>query len=104
MKGGLSGPSITPGNSKTSRLMQRILGESDEMQMPLGGDPLKPEQIELIRKWIDQGANWPEANTAQGVEVPTHWAYRKPVRPKLPRVKNRPFIRNPIDRFILAKL
>lgn len=104
MKGGLSGPSIIPGNSKASRLMQRILGEGDEMQMPMGGDPLKPEQIELIRKWIDQGAKWPDAGTAQEAAVPTHWAYRKPVRPRLPRVKNQARVRNPIDRFILARL
>ncbi|MCI0660837.1 MAG: PSD1 and planctomycete cytochrome C domain-containing protein [Acidobacteria bacterium] len=104
MKGGLSGPSIIPGNSKESRLMQRILGEGDEMQMPMGGDPLKPAQIELIRKWIDQGAKWPEAGAAQETAVPTHWAYRTPVRPRLPRVKNLARVRNPIDRFILARL
>ena len=104
MKGGISGPIIIPGNSKTSRLMRRILGEGDEMQMPLGSDPLKPEQIELIRKWIDQGANWPDSGADQKIEVPTHWAYLKPVRPQLPRVKNQARVRNPIDRFILAKL
>ncbi|MCI0660529.1 MAG: DUF1549 domain-containing protein, partial [Acidobacteria bacterium] len=104
MKGGISGPSIIPGNSKASRLMQRILGEGDEMQMPLGGDPLKPEQIELIRKWIDQGANWPEVGAAEKAEVPKHWAYLKPLRPRLPRVKNQARVRNPIDRFILARL
>src|SRR5262245_47173048 len=38
MKGGISGPIIIPGNSKTSRLMRRILGEGDEMQMPLASE------------------------------------------------------------------
>jgi mono/diheme cytochrome c family protein len=104
MKGGISGPSILPGNSKASRLMQRILGEGDEIRMPMGGDPLKPEQIELIRKWIDEGAHWPEADAAEKAEIPQHWAYIKPRRPELPQVKNRSWVRNPIDAFILARL
>jgi mono/diheme cytochrome c family protein len=104
MKGGISGPSIIPGNSKASRLMRRILGEGDEVQMPLGGEPLKPEQIELIRKWIDEGAHWPAADTAEKAEIPRHWAYIKPRRPELPRVKNQEWVRNPIDAFILARL
>ena len=41
---------ITPGNSKASLLMRRILGEGGEARMPMGGEPLKPEQIELIRR------------------------------------------------------
>jgi mono/diheme cytochrome c family protein len=104
MKGGFSGPSILPGNSKESRLMRRILGEGDEVQMPMGTDPLKPEQIELIRKWIDEGAQWPDADAAEKAEIPIHWAYIKPRRPDLPEVKNKSWVRNPIDAFILARL
>ncbi len=110
MKGGISGQIITPGSSKTSRLMQRILGEGDEVRMPMGSDPLKPEQIELIRQWIDQGAKWPDEERESGGagerenELPKHWAYIKPVRPQLPQVKNQNWIRNPIDNFILARL
>src|SRR5215475_13930357 len=59
MKGGISGSVIIPGNSRDSRLMKRVLGEGDEARMPMGRDPLNPAQIELIRKWIDQGAVWP---------------------------------------------
>ncbi|MGH9769732.1 MAG: DUF1549 domain-containing protein, partial [Blastocatellia bacterium] len=114
MKGGISGAVITPGNSKDSRLMKRILGEDDEARMPLGGNPLKPAQIELIRKWIDQGANWPEnpqSSTSKGrnhpqamAAIPRHWAFVKPVRPAAPQVKNKSWARAPIDNFILAQL
>src|SRR5262249_11572890 len=112
MKGGISGAVIIPGNSQAYRLVKRILGEGDEARMPLGGDPLKNEQIELIRKWIDQGAVWPdpEGGTGRRGESPKesepkkHWAYVKPVRPALPDVKNRTWGRNPIDRFVLARL
>src|SRR5262245_1189032 len=102
LKGGISGAAIIPGNAKGSLLIRRLLGEGGEARMPMGGDPLKPEQIELIIKWIDQGAVWP--GLEQRVESAKHWAYLKPVRPDLPQVKNIEWVRNPIDRFILARL
>jgi len=108
MKGGISGPGILPSNGKQSRLLARILGEGGEKQMPLGGDPLKPEQIELIRRWIDQGAVWPDAGQSQTSnpkpDVSQHWAYVKPVQSALPQVKNQSWGRNPIDQFVLARL
>ena len=51
------------GNSKDSRLMHRILGLGGEARMPMGGQ-LKPEQVELVKRWIDEGATWPEADAA----------------------------------------
>src|SRR5262249_44952055 len=110
MKGGISGAVIIPGNSKDSRLMKRVLGEGDEARMPLGGSPLKVNQIELIRKWIDQDAIWPDGERASGQagerenSLPRHWAYVAPTRPKLPGVNNRSWVRTPIDSFILAQL
>jgi mono/diheme cytochrome c family protein len=110
LKGGLSGAAIVPGDSKQSLLVKRILGEGAEARMPMGGDPLKPAEIAMIRRWIDQGAGWPEAATgrlgdgATGRETSKHWAYIKPVRPALPRVRNQSWVRNPIDAFILARL
>src|SRR5262249_45396428 len=59
LKGGLSGAAIVPGDSKRSPLVKRILGEGDEARMPMGGAPLTPTQIAMIRQWIDQGADWP---------------------------------------------
>ncbi|MBO0725168.1 MAG: PSD1 domain-containing protein, partial [Blastocatellia bacterium] len=111
MKGGISGPVIIPGNSQDSRLMKRILGEGDEARMPMGGDPLKPAQIELIRKWIDQGAVWTENPQSAIIRkqepqstISRHWAFMAPERPKLPVVKNSSWVRTPIDNFILAQL
>ncbi len=107
MRGGISGAVIIPGKSGDSRLMKRILGEGDEARMPLGGEPLKPAQIELIRKWIDEGAEWPDGNSAirnPQSAIPQHWAFVKPARPAPPQVKNRAWVRTPIDNFILAQL
>ncbi len=105
MRGGISGAVILPGKSGDSRLLRRILGEDGETRMPMGGDPLQPVQVELIRKWIDEGAKWPdEAQASEGAEekeLPKHWAFVKPVRPAAPPVKNKAWGHNPIDLFIL---
>jgi mono/diheme cytochrome c family protein len=94
---------ITPGRSRESLLLKRILGEGGQERMPRGGPPLSAAQIDLVRRWIDEGANWPDtaAATAKG---PTHWAYVAPVRPPLPETKNKVWAVNPIDRFTLARL
>jgi mono/diheme cytochrome c family protein len=104
LEGGISGAVITPGNSGDSRLMHRVLGLNGERQMPLGGAPLKAEQIELLRRWIDEGAEWPESAAGGAAKIEKHWAFIAPVRPALPGVKNRAWARTPIDHFILAKL
>lgn len=96
---------VVPGRSGESRLVKRLLGEGDEERMPLGGDPLTTSEIDLIRRWIDDGAQWPESSsTAASGASSEHWAYRAPVRPALPDVKNRMWAKNAIDRFILARL
>src|SRR2546423_1629918 len=104
MSGGGSGPSITPGDGAHSYLVKRLLGDGDEDRMPLKRDPLTAEQIALIKTWIDQGAKWPDAANVAGATVATHWAYRKPVRPQVPQVKDANWPRNAIDNFILARL
>ena len=109
MSGGATGAAVIPGNSEGSLLVRRILGLDDEERMPKDGDPLPEAQIALIRAWIDQGAVWPEepgsaSAPAAGSEEPEHWAYRVPARPELPAVKTEGWVRNPIDRFVLARL
>ena len=59
MKGGTIAM-IGPGNSAASRLYLKLLSDRYGPQMPLDG-PLKPEQINIIKAWIDQGAVWPDA-------------------------------------------
>jgi hypothetical protein len=107
MKGGISGAVIVPGDSKASRLLARVLGDGGEQRMPLGGEPLKPEQITLIKRWIDEGATWPDDESAVRNPQPAiqqHWAYAKPVQTALPQVKNKSWVRNPVDAFVLARL
>src|SRR5262249_47289290 len=66
LKGGISGAAIIPGEAGKSPLLRRILGEGGEARMPMGGAPLKLAQVEMIRKWIDQGAEWPDGERESG--------------------------------------
>jgi mono/diheme cytochrome c family protein len=105
VKGGDSGPAIVPGNSKDSRLIKALTGADDVVQMPPKGEKLTAEQVALLKKWIDAGAKAPAGEVAETVNPKMrHWAFQPPVRPAEPAVKNAAWVRNPIDRFILARL
>src|SRR6266853_678424 len=86
---------IVPGDSAKSRLYQRIgaADKANRMPPPASGLSLTDSQVELVRRWIDQGADWE-----------THWSYVPPKRVELPPVRHRTWPRNPIDHFILARL
>ncbi len=95
---------ITPGASEKSRLIARVEGRGEEARMPFNGTPLRPEQIVMLKRWINAGAEWPENLDARDQAPPKHWAYVKPVKPAVPAVKHTELVRNPIDNFLLARL
>ena len=104
LKGSASGQVIIPGDSGESPLIRRLLG-LELPAMPYGGPPLAPEEIALIRHWIDGTALPPGTTEPAMVPRPQkHWAYIKPVSPPFPKVKNAAWCRNPIDNFVLARL
>jgi hypothetical protein len=86
---------IVAGDSANSKLYQRISAkDADRLMPPLySGHKLTDRQIESLRRWIDEGAKWE-----------THWAYIAPQNPTIPLVKNSAWPRNPIDKFIQARL
>lgn len=86
---------VVPGHSAKSELIVRVTStdSSKRMPPPKSGKKLTPEQIDLLRRWIDQGAGWSE-----------HWAFVRPVRPAVPAVRQALWPRNPVDSFILARL
>ena len=97
---GTDGIVIAPGRSAASELIRRVsLPEGDEDVMPNRGRPLTASEVALLRRWIDQGAAWPD-----DIGPSRHWAYVKPTRPELPAVRNTGWGRNPIDRFVLSRL
>jgi hypothetical protein len=103
-KGGQSGAAIVPGKGHESLLIRRLLDENEEDRMPLDADPLPAETIARVRAWIDQGAVMPAGVAAADAVVEEHWAYVKPKRTEPPAVANASWPRNPIDRFVLARL
>ncbi|MGA3323622.1 MAG: PSD1 and planctomycete cytochrome C domain-containing protein [Terriglobia bacterium] len=104
LKGSANGSVVIPGDSEKSPLVRRIIG-LDRPKMPYGGPPLAADDVEAIRKWIDQGARGPDSVALMAAANPVkHWAYVKPVRPDVPKVKNNAWCRNPIDNFVIARL
>jgi hypothetical protein len=92
--------SIEPGNPDDSELLRRILlPRGHDEVMPAIGDPLPKRQIAIIRRWIQQGAMWPE-----DFKVEQHWAYLAAQRAKPPAVTNPDWTMSPIDRFVLKRL
>ena len=98
------GPHLVPGKSAESRVIHLVAGLEPDSIMPPKGEPLSPEQIGLLRAWIDQGAKWPESNSSPEAEKRNHWSFQPIARPEVPLVKNAEWPRNPIDNFIAAKL
>jgi mono/diheme cytochrome c family protein len=106
MKGGASGPVIIPGDSGRSKLIVRVSSAKKGFAMPPAGAPLTAAEVKNLREWIDEGAKWPVAakSSASGSALPTHWSFVPVERPALPDVRDRAWVRNPIDAFVLARL
>ena len=84
---------IVPGNPAASELLNRVTSDDETQRMPPEGKPLSAREVGLLREWIRQGAPYAK-----------HWAFIKPMRPAIPKVKRSRWARNEIDRFILARL
>ncbi|GAB3318551.1 hypothetical protein GCM10027299_10180 [Larkinella ripae] len=95
---------IVPGNADASELIRRLSLTDPDERMPLDAPPLKPDEIELLRNWIDQGAEWGK-----------HWAYQPVEKPDVPAIgtfwsrlgvtdrEETTWAQNEIDHFVLAK-
>ena len=86
---------IVPGKPGESELVTRVFAESEDdiMPPPESHKTLTPEQREILKRWI-----------AEGAKYQPHWSFIAPVKAPLPKVKNSKWVRNPIDQFILARL
>ena len=106
VRGGDRGSTVIPGMPNESLLITALRGTSKIPQMPLDLEPLSAQQIELIAKWIEQGAKLPDSERIDTAaqRQSDHWAFQPIVRPTLPSPKNKHLARNPIDLFVLAKL
>src|SRR5436190_17779544 len=103
LRGGDDGkPEWIPGKSAESPLILRVTSSDKEEVMPPKGERLTTEQIQVLRRWIDEGAVWPESPAETAASK--HWAYLPPIKAAFPEVRNTNWVKNPIDRFVLARL
>ncbi|MFM7058354.1 MAG: PSD1 and planctomycete cytochrome C domain-containing protein [Planctomycetota bacterium] len=107
LRGGDSGPAVVPANSGQSLLMQAVRREGLEMPPDKG---LSNQQIRLLQRWIDAGANWPKhaqpIREAAREITPTDrqwWAFQTLQRPQVPDTGD-VWPRTPIDQFVLQTL
>lgn len=86
---------VVPMNAAKSELLRRVASNDPDERMPppKSGKPLNDDEIQLLTKWIEQGADWT-----------THWAYVPPVRHEAPAIKDKDWPKNWIDYFIAHRL
>jgi hypothetical protein len=89
------GRAVVPGNLEDSELVARISADLETERMPPNslGRSLSTAEIDVLRRWIEQGAEWKP-----------HWAFLPPQAAPIPKVKNPGWPRNPLDSFVLARL
>src|SRR6266487_108576 len=90
-------PAIIPGDPDHSEMIRRLTSNDPDERMPYKHDPLSKDEINVLRKWIKQGAKWGD-----------HWAYLPVKKVEIPEIKNDPiaigWIKNDIDKYIYARL
>ena len=108
LTGGDSGAVIVPRQSDKSSLLERIESRGTD-KMPPEGAPLSAGQVDLFKRWIDQGAEWPDGvDRVKLVDKYEWWSLKPLVRPTVPDFvpanAAKPTTSLPIDAFIQAKL
>lgn len=86
---------IVAGKPEDSELVRRITAENDVLRMPpvYSGRTLSDREKALLRRWIEQGAQWQK-----------HWSFLVPKQPAPPEVENRSWPQNAVDHFVLQRL
>ncbi|WP_228714617.1 PSD1 and planctomycete cytochrome C domain-containing protein [Posidoniimonas corsicana] len=84
---------IVPGDADASTLIARVASHDEFERMPPEGEPLDDSEIDLLRRWINGGAEWSK-----------HWAFEPMKSPAVPEVGQKAWSQNPIDAFIAARL
>jgi mono/diheme cytochrome c family protein len=111
-KGGDSGAAIVPGDPEKSLLIKAVRYTDPDLQMPPKGEKLSETQINNLVAWVKMGAPDPRAarpalTTASGEYSggsKDHWAFKPLTKVAPPAVKSEAWVKNDLDRFILAKL
>ncbi|MDE0100815.1 MAG: PSD1 and planctomycete cytochrome C domain-containing protein [Bryobacterales bacterium] len=116
LRGGASGPAIVPGDPDASLLIRRIAAEEmppEADQARLSYRPVTSQELDKLREWISAGAQWdedppvvvdPDTDPLVSQADREFWAFRPPRRQSPPKVNAENRVRQPTDRFLLAKL
>ncbi len=98
-------PVLVPNDLNASTLWWMVSDPNNPDRMPpMDEKPaLSSKHVDLLRKWIENGATWPDDGVTPSWPS-RHWAYAAPRRPKIPQVANATAIRNPVDQFVFARL
>ena len=105
VKGGVFGPAIVPGKAADSDLIRRVTTSEADEAMPPKGPRLSAEEVGKLRDWIDRGATLSRSKRLDKLaKAISHWAFKAPSKPEPPKVHAENWAKNPIDRFILARL
>lgn len=97
LEGSENGEVVVPGNAGESYLIEVITTDDSDIQMPPKGEPVSPDQIALLKEWINADLPWQEGFSFSG--KPPYQAPLKPHRPDLPDYSDDP---HAIDRFLHA--
>ncbi len=110
LKGGESGkPGVVPGDENKSLLIESIRYKNEDLQMPPPKEGrLSDEQIADFVSWVRMGAPYPGTEKSEirnpKSEIEVWWSFQSIKNPTVPSVKNRAWVRSPVDNFILAIL
>jgi mono/diheme cytochrome c family protein len=105
LQGSNAGPVLRPGKAAESRLLHVVAGLDPDVQMPpKGKQPLTTAEIGKLRAWIDQGAPWTQETAQATTPKSDHWSFQPIQRPMIPVVAKMGWVRNEVDRFVLARL
>ncbi|MHC4876776.1 MAG: PSD1 and planctomycete cytochrome C domain-containing protein [Planctomycetota bacterium] len=103
LRGGDSGlPAVVPGKPEKSYLIEVVKHLDPDVKMPPDEEKIPAKEIDLLVRWIKEGAVWPGQMEAVDDEESDHWAFQPVVRPDIP--KSAELSRNPIDGFLLQSL
>ena len=104
LKGGDTGlPTIVPGNPEKSFLIEVINHVEEDMAMPPDDEKLSAKEIDLLTRWIKEGANWPGQMDMVTDEQSEHWSFQPLQRPEQPE-PGALESDNPVDAFLLDRL
>ena len=105
LRGGENGPAVVPGKPDESLLIEMVSGDAPEM--PQKDGPLSAEQVDGLRRWVEQGAHWPEGLALKDRRFDGRDVVGVPAADAAAGARrhgDRGWVRTPVDAFILARL